>query len=55
MNSRTRPITAPWIARLPGGASPRQPSQRPGWPEFASRPGIAARWKPRDRVSAAGN
>ncbi len=55
MNSRTRPILAPWISRLKAGDGQRHPGPRSEPPMFAPRPGIAARWKPRDRVSATGN
>jgi hypothetical protein len=44
-----------WTARRRNGAAPRPSGRRPDLPPFASRPGIATRWKPRDRVSAAGN
>ena len=55
MNRLTRPLPTPWSERFRGDPSPRQPSPRADAPLFASRPGIAARWKPRDRVRAAGN
>jgi hypothetical protein len=55
MNRPARPLPAPWIFRL-GTPEPLRPmSQRPAPLPAASRPGIAGRWKPRDRVSSAGN
>ena len=55
MTRPTRPLSAPWIARL-GTPEPLRPLPRERAPSFAaSRPGIAGRWKPRDRVSTAGN
>ena len=55
MNRPARPLPAPWFARL-GTPEPLRPvSQRPAQYFTASRPGIAGRWKPRDRVSTAGN
>ncbi len=55
MSRHDRPTRLTWTSRLRGAPSPavsdRAPSPRP----LATRPGIAARWKPRDRVNAAGN
>jgi hypothetical protein len=50
---QTLPLT--WTVRLRGRGIARPSSPRPDIPPAAARPGIAARWKPRDRVSAAGN
>jgi hypothetical protein len=49
------PLPSPWIARLrtPEPLRPVSPGPAPLF--AASRPGIAGRWKPRDRVSTAGN
>ena len=55
MNRPARPIPLPWTVRLQSGPTNREPSQRPATPFSALRPGIAARWKPRDRVNAGGN
>ena len=55
MNRLTRPLPTPWSERFRDTSSPRQSSPRADAPPFATRPGIAARWKPRDRVRAAGN
>lgn len=55
MSRLTRPLPTPWSERFRGDPSPRQASPRADNPPFATRPGIAARWKPRDRVRAAGN
>jgi len=55
MNRLTRPLPTPWSERFRGAPSPRQSPPRADAPPFATRPGIAARWKPRDRVRAAGN
>jgi len=55
MNRPARPMPAPWIVRLRTPEPLRPKSQRPVPLPGASRPGIAGRWKPRDRVSAAGN
>ncbi|HEX4944801.1 MAG TPA: hypothetical protein VFV55_10635 [Usitatibacteraceae bacterium] len=49
-------MTLPWTIRLRSGDAMRQPQQRSAaLPWSSPRPGIAPRWKPRDRVSAAGN
>ncbi len=50
-----RPMPAPWTIRLSNVRLPSAPSPRPAAPASAPRPGIAARWKPRDRVNAAGS
>ena len=55
MNRLARSRPRPWTARLRNGDALRQPGREPSRPPFAARPGIAARWKPRDRVNAAGN
>ena len=55
MNRLTRPLPTPWSERFRGTPSPRQSSYRADAPLFSTRPGIATRWKPRDRVRAAGN
>lgn len=55
MKRPTRPMPVPWTVRLRDKRSPRPSSPRPDAPSSAARPGIAARWKPRDRVSVAGN
>ncbi len=54
MNRPAKPLYVPWRARL-RPTPPRQPAAaRPATPPPAARPGIATRWKPRDRVRAAG-
>lgn len=50
----TRPLPLAWTVRLSNVRLSRPSSTRPEAPP-AARPGIGARWKPRDRVSAAGN
>jgi len=54
MRQPTRPLPVTWTVRLHDRGIARQSSPRPEVLP-AARPGIAARWKPRDRVSAAGN
>lgn len=49
-----RSLPAPWIVRL-GTPEPLRPMSQGPVPFPAARPGIAGRWKPRDRVNAAGN
>jgi hypothetical protein len=48
-----RRMPAPWTVRLSNVRLASASSPRPAL--SAPRPGIAARWKPRDRVSVAGN
>lgn len=55
MNRPIRPVPASWSLRLGSRAAAQPPRARPDAPVSAARPGIAARWKPRDRVSGAGN
>ena len=55
MNRPIRPLPAPWTLRLGRRQAGRPSPAGPDAPLAAARPGIAARWKPRDRVSAAGN
>ena len=55
MNPFCRPIPLTWHVRLRMGESLRPTRERSAGPFAASRPGIAGRWKPRDRVSAAGS
>jgi hypothetical protein len=55
MKRPTRPLPVTWTVRLRDRMFPRQSSPRPDATPAAARPGIAARWKPRDRVSVAGN
>jgi hypothetical protein len=54
MKPSNRPIPLTWHVRLRMGGTPRPDRERSAVPFAASRPGIAGRWKPRDRVSAAG-
>ena len=55
MKRPTRSLPVTWTARLRETRIPRPFPPRPHAALAAARPGIAARWKPRDRVSAAGN
>ncbi len=55
MKRPTRPLPMTWTVRLRETRIPRTSPSRPDVPPAAARPGIAARWKPRDRVSAAGS
>ena len=54
MKRPTHSLPVTWTVRLREMRFPRPSPARPDVPS-AVRPGIAARWKPRDRVSAAGN
>ncbi|MBK6981913.1 MAG: hypothetical protein IPH30_10730 [Betaproteobacteria bacterium] len=54
MNRPDRPMYVPWRSRLrPGEPRPQSGAPAPK-PPSAPRPGIAARWKARDRVRTAG-
>lgn len=55
MKRPTHSLPVTWTVRLRQTRLPRPSPGRPDVPPAAARPGIAARWKPRDRVSAAGN
>lgn len=58
MKRPARAMPMPWRVRSGNAGTPRPAAPRPGSPAtpFAGmRPGIASRWKPRDRVNAAGN
>lgn len=54
MNQSSRPTPLTWHVRLRMAESPRPARERSAGPFAAARPGIAGRWKPRDRVSATG-
>ena len=54
MNRPDRPMYVPWRSRLrPGEPRPQSGAPAPK-PPSAPRPGIATRWKARDRVRTAG-
>jgi hypothetical protein len=48
-------MTVFWKVRTRPGEALRLPAPRPAPPPALLRPGIASRWKPRDRLSAAGS
>ncbi len=52
MNRPARPMPVPWKVRLRAAPGPRHPDRREAPAPAPARPGIAARWKPRDRVRA---
>ncbi len=54
MNRPAQPMYVPWRSRLRPGELRPQPGTPAPRPASAPRPGIAARWKARDRVRTAG-